>query len=173
KGFFLVSVDFRVEERPDNQVAVIFEVRENSKVEVRRIDFVGNEKVPDEELKDAMFTKEGNYLSFLTGAGTYREEVFERDLHAISGVYYDRGYINVQVDRPTVAISPDMRWITITIPVEEGEQYSIGEIDFSGDILTTKEELRELMRVEPGQIFSRSKLQDDLQRMTRLYHDEA
>lgn len=173
KGFFLVSVDYRVEERPDNQVAVIFEVSENAKVQVRRIDFVGNEQVPDSVLKAAMFTKEGNYLSFLTGAGTYREEVFERDLHAISGVYYDRGYINVQVDRPTVAISPDMRWITITIPVEEGEQYSIGEIDFSGDILTTKEELRELMRVEPGQIFSRSKLQDDLQRMTRLYHDEA
>lgn len=173
KGFFLVAVDYRVEERPDNQVAVFFEVRENAKVEVRRIDFVGNEKVPDAELKAAMFTKEGNFLSFLTGAGTYREEVFERDVHAISGVYYDQGYINVRVDKPTVAISPDMRFITITIPVEEGEQYAVGEIAFSGDILTTEEELAERMQVETGQIFSRSRLQQDIQRMTRIYHDEA
>ena len=173
KGFFLVSVDYRVEERPDNQVAVIFEVRENAKVEVRRIDFVGNVNVPDDDLKDAMYTKEGNFLSFLTGAGTYREEVFERDLYAISGVYYDRGYINVRVDRPTVAISPDMRFITITIPVEEGEQYAVGSIDFSGDILTTKEDLASRMEVKTGQIFSRSKLQADIQRLTRLYHDEA
>ncbi|MFO7155165.1 MAG: outer membrane protein assembly factor BamA [Pseudomonadota bacterium] len=173
KGFFLVSVDYRVEERPDNQVAVIFEVQENSKVRVQRIEFVGNEKVGDEELKAAMFTKEGNYLSFLTGAGIYREEVFERDLHAISGVYYDQGYINVRVDRPTVEISPDMQSISITIPVEEGEQYSIGQLAFSGDILTTEEDLLQLLTVKEGEIFSRSRLQEDIQRITRLYHDEA
>lgn len=173
KGFFLVSVDYRIEERPDNQVAVVFDVQENSKVRVLRIDFVGNEKVTDDELKEAMYTKEGNYLSFLTGAGTYREEVFERDIHAISGVYYDQGYINVRVDRPTVSISPDMQSISITIPVEEGEQYSVGTIGFSGDILTTEEDLAQRLTVKQGQIFSRSKLQADIQRITRLYHDEA
>ena len=173
KGFFLVSVDYRVEERPDNQVAVIFEVQENSKVRVQRIEFVGNEHVSDEELKAAMLTKEGNYLSFLTGAGIYRDEVFERDLHAITGVYYDRGFINVRIDRPTVEISPDMQSIQITIPVEEGEQFFIGRLGFSGDILTTEEDLLKLLSVREGEVFSRSRLQEDIQRITRLYHDEA
>ena len=47
-----------------------------------------------------MVTKEGGFLSFLTGEGTYREEVFQRDLAVIQAAYYDRGFINVRVDKP-------------------------------------------------------------------------
>lgn len=173
KGFYLVSVTHEVEELPDNQVDVIFVVEENAKVQVRSIDFLGNEQVDDDLLLDAMYTKVGSFLSFLSGAGTYREEIFQRDLQAITGVYFDHGYINARVDNPTVSISPDMKWISISIPVEEGEQYSIGSIDFSGDILTTKEDLEAVTRVRPGEIFSRSRLQADIQAITKIYQDQA
>lgn len=173
KGFYLASVDFRTVEMPDNQVDLIFVVSENAKVVVRRIDFLGNEKISSSELHGAMFTKEGDYLSFLTGAGIYREEIFQRDLAAISGVYYDNGFINVQVGTPTIALSPDKKWISISIPIEEGEQYDIGEVSFAGDILTTEEDLRKLIRVETGQIFSRSRIQEDILALTQLYQDDA
>jgi outer membrane protein insertion porin family len=173
KGFFLVAVTHEVVELPDNQVDVVFVVEENAKIEVRSIDFLGNEKVDSDLLLDAMFTKVGGFLSFLSGAGTYREEIFERDLQAITGVYFDNGYINARIDTPTVAISPDMKWISISIPVQEGEQYSIGNISFSGDILTTEEDLEGVTRVRSGEIFSRSRLQADIQAITKIYQDEA
>ena len=173
KGFFLASVAYRLEEQPDNQVDVIFVVSENSKVMVESIKFLGNEKISADELKEPMITKEGDFLSFLTGAGTYREEIFQRDIQVAQGVYYDNGYINVKFGKPVVALTPDKKSIFITIPVEEGEQYSIGTIDFAGDILTTKEDLAKLMTVRSGEIFSRSKLQADIQSFTNLYQDEA
>ena len=67
-----------------------------------------------------MVTQEGGFLSFLTGEGTYREEVFQRDLAIIQAAYYDRGFINVKVEKPTVALSPDKRLIYITIKIDRG-----------------------------------------------------
>ena len=74
-----------------------------------------------------MLTKEGGFLSFLTGEGTYREEMFQRDLAVIQGAYYDRGFINVRVEKPIVQISADKRYIYITLRIDEGEPYNIGK----------------------------------------------
>ena len=67
-----------------------------------------------------MITQEGSYFGFLTGEGTYREEAFQRDLAIIEAAYYDRGFINVKVEKPTVALSPDKRLIYITVKIDRG-----------------------------------------------------
>ena len=70
KGFFLADVTYELKDMPNNTVALTFVVLERSKIEVSRISFIGNEKIPDEELKGIMETREGGFLSFLTSSGT-------------------------------------------------------------------------------------------------------
>lgn len=171
KGFNLAEVSHRIEERPDNQVDVVFVVNEHAKVQVKQIRILGNEHVPREDLLSAMQTQEGGLLSFMTGAGAYREEVFQRDLFLIQGVYAERGYVYAKVSRPSVTLSPDKRSIFITIRIEEGDQYRIGKIDFSGELIHDKAELHELIKVEPGELFARSKIQKDLFAVADLYKD--
>ncbi|MFN7131825.1 MAG: outer membrane protein assembly factor BamA, partial [Myxococcales bacterium] len=173
KGFFLAEVKETIEPVDNNEVIVWFDVNERAKVEVRRITFVGNEKVPDKDLKEVMQTEEGNFLSFITNAGTYREEVFQRDLAALQGVYYDRGFIHVKVGNPKVSLSADSRSLYLTIPISEGEQYNIGAIDFSGDLLTEKADLQARMTVTSGELFNRTKLQRDILALTDVYHDQG
>ncbi len=173
KGFYLAEVSYEIREVGPGEVDVVFVVDEHAKVVVKEIRFLGNEKIPAGDLKAAMLTQEGDFFSFLTGSGTYREDVFARDLQLAQGVYYDNGYINVKFGKPTTALSADKQFLYITIPVEEGEQFSIGKVDFAGDILTTKEDLFAKMSTESGQIFSRSRLQRDIQALTDVYHDEA
>jgi outer membrane protein insertion porin family len=130
-------------------------------------------KVPVEDLKGAMFTREGGLLSFLTSEGNYREEVFQRDLIILQSAYYDRGFINVKIDKPQIAISPDKRYIYITIKVEEGEPHKIGKLDFSGDLLASKEKLHSLMISREGEVFNRSKLSRDIAAITDIYLDQG
>jgi outer membrane protein insertion porin family len=174
KGFFLAEVTWKLEKIPEtNQVDVVFVIREHSKVQVRQITFVGNEKVPASELKEVMVTKEAGLLSFISGEGTYREEMFQRDLAMIQAAYYDRGFVNVKVEKPLVTISPDKRDIFVTIHIDEGEQYRIGKLDFSGDLLVAKERLAELMSSKEGTLFNRSELSRDIQKITDVYYDEG
>ena len=171
KGYYLADVTSRIDERPDNQVDVVYVIDERAKVQVKEVRFLGNAHVPDGDLLAVMQTRPGGYLSFLSSVGTYREEAFQHDLQGVQAVYLDRGYVNVKVGTPSVAISPDKRFLYVTIPVEEGEQYQIGEIAFSGQLLGREPMLRRIVRTRRGEIFSRTRIQQDLFAVGDVYHD--
>ena len=42
--------------------------------------------------------------------------------------YYDEGYLNVHVGTPRVSMTPDRRYIDISIPIDEGPRYTIGRV---------------------------------------------
>jgi len=171
KGFYLAEVTSRVEEKPDNQVVVVFVVNERAKVQVRRVHFVGNEHIPKEEILPYMQTQEGSFLAFLSSAGTYKEEAFQRDLQAIQAVYLEKGYVNVKVGKPAIALSPDRTALFISIPIEEGEQYTIGKVDFSGELLGMRPFLSQLLQSNSGELFVRSRVGHDLFAVADFYKD--
>jgi outer membrane protein insertion porin family len=171
KGFYLAEVSFRLEDRPDNQVVVVLVVNERAKVQVRRIHFVGNDNIPKEEILPYMQTQEGSFLAFLSSAGTYKEEAFQRDLQAIQAVYLEKGYVSVKVGKPTIALSPDRTMLFISIPVEEGEQYTVGKLDFSGELLGMRPFLPQLLQSAQGALFVRSKVGHDLFAVADFYKD--
>jgi len=173
KGFYLAEVKERIEELPDNQVAVRYVVDEKAKVMVKEIRFVGNARLSTETLKAAMLTQEGGLLSAFNSSGTYREDMFQRDLAALQAAYLDDGYVNVKVGKPTLALSPDRRYLYVTIPVEEGEQFRIGKIDFGGELLEEEPRLRKLLQTKSGNLFSRTKLGNDLFAAGDVYKDKG
>ena len=175
KGFFLAEVKHELKPvgTEGNEVELVFNINEHPKVMVKEIIFLGASKVPVEELKAVMATQEGGYLSFLTSQGTYREEMFQRDLQVIQMAYFDRGFINIRVDKPIVTLSPDKRNITITLRVEEGETYKVGKLDFSGDLLVGKDVLKRLMTSQEKATFNRSLLARDIQAITDVYYDSG
>ncbi len=173
KGFYMAEVTYEVKRDTSSTVDVWFHVSEHAKVEVRRVNFVGNTAIPDAQLRDVISTHEGNILSFMTSAGTYREDVFQRDLLLIQAHYWDRGYVQVKVGNPLVELSPDKQSMYITISVEEGPQYRLGKVDVTGELLAPREYFLQRVSVKSGEIFNRSKLSDDLQKLTDYYKDRG
>jgi len=171
KGYFLAEVSSRVEDRPDNQVDVVFVVNEQAKVQVKEVRFIGNAHVPDDDLHKVMQTRVGGLLSFMSDAGTYRDEALQRDLQSVQALYLDRGYVTVKVATPAVALSPDRRFIYVTIPIEEGERYTIGKIAFEGQLLDQEPKLRKLLKTRSGEFFSRADVAADLFAMGDVYKD--
>jgi len=171
KGFYLAEVSWRLDPQPDNQTNVVFVVNEHAKVQVRQVNILGNAHVAKDELTPYMQTQEGGYLSFLNSQGTYKEEGFQRDLQAIQFIYGDKGYLYAKVGKPAVQMSPDKRWLYISLHVDEGEQYRAGKIDFSGELLEQTPLLERLVQVTPGMIFARSKVAKDIQNLQDVYKD--
>ena len=173
RGFYMAEVDYELRRDSPGQVDVYFRVRENSKVEVRRVDFTGNKHVSDQELRDVMMTQAGDLFSLLTSSGTYREDVFQRDIMLIQAYYFDRGYINVKVAEPRLELSADKRSLYISISIDEGESYRVGSIDIKGDLLEKPEDIIGRLQVKPGEIFNRSKVAQDVQTIAELYKDKG
>lgn len=184
KGFYLADVTYHVEEVPGqpDEVSVVFEITENAKVMVRQITLIGNKAIDAKTIKGSIQTREGNALSWLTQAGTYKEEHFQTDLMRIQALYYDRGYVTVRLGDPKATLSQDRRYIYLTVPITEGEQYNIGTISFGGQVelandagkvVVDEAMLRKRLTVKSGEIFSRSKLFEDIQRVTDAYRDQG
>lgn len=184
KGFYLAEISFRTVavERVEHEVDVVFDIVENAKVMVKGISFVGNRFLSDEKIKSVLQTREGGELSWLTQSGTYKEEFFETDLFRIQALYYDNGFVAVKVGEPTATISPDRRFIYLSVPITEGERYDIGEVNFSGEVelknddgkvIVSEERLRKRLTIASGETFNRTKLFQDIQSVTDAYRDQG
>ena len=112
KGFFLAKIEPKVEDiKKDESVKVTFNIKENDKVKVKKVTFLGNRRIKDGTLKDRMFTKEGGYFSFLSGSGSYKQDAFDRDMQILRFLYFNEGYVQVKIDRPQVYVTPDRKTI--------------------------------------------------------------
>ena len=173
EGHFLAEVDFEIstrEDRPDLAV-ITFQIQEYSEVQVKRVTFLGNEAIPERELRGVMATREGNFLSFFTEMGSFQEENFEEDLQRLMAYYYDHGYVQVQVGMPTLRLSPDKRHLYITVRIEEGAQHFTGDVDIQGDLLDDRENLLAMTSIGDEEVFRYSRMQQDLMQLQRFYQD--
>jgi outer membrane protein insertion porin family len=172
KGYYLADVRYEIKlNEASNEAVVTFNIAENDKIQVKRINIIGAKVIPADDLKSVMQTKEGGPFSWLSGSGSFREAVFERDVQALGLYYGTKGYIRARFGRPEVTVSPDKKYIYITFFVEEGEQYFVGNVEFSGDLLYSRDELREGLQLIPGEVFNTETLHRETLRYTEKYSD--
>lgn len=173
EGYYLAGVEYEVTEVNEAEVDVIFIIDEHSKVEIREVSFIGNEKIPDSELRSIIQTSKGGALSFLSDGGVYQEEMFERDLLMITAYYYDRGFINVKIGTPQIRLSRDKKYMYLSIPIDEGPVFEVGAIDFKGDMIGDKGAYYSRLTIKPGANFNRSKVGQDIVRLNDYYKDRG
>jgi outer membrane protein insertion porin family len=173
EGYYLAEVDTRTQESGKNGIRVTFTVKEGDKVLIKKITFEGNKVFSPRQLRKQMETKQKWFLSWITGAGTYKEEVLKNDVNRIADLYFNNGYINVKVGEPKVTLLPDKSGLLVTIGISEGDQFRTGSIDFKGDLLESKEELLRNVKLKPGDIFSREVLRGDIFTLTDVYADKG
>lgn len=172
-GYYVADVQYRTEELGENQVKLVFEISENEKVMVKNITFLGNTVYSDEKLKGLLQTKEGSWSSWLSSGGTFKEDMLKGDMDILSSYYLNNGYIQVKFEDPRVFLTPDKRWIYITIRIEEGKKFNIGKVDFKGDILNSADNLFKNVKIKEGEVFSRDRLRQDIISLTDLYGDKG
>lgn len=181
EGYFLASVRYELSELENNEVEVRFIIDEGEEVAVRSVRFVGNENLSPEDIQSFMRTSATGFFSFIASDDTFNRQYFEEDVQRIQALYYDRGYLAVEVGTPKVDLTPDRQHIDISIPIKEGPRFRIGrlsiaEVNEDGEEVEPiggRRKLRELLDIEPDDWFSRSSIAQSLLSITRVYRDEG
>ena len=180
KGYFLAEAESAIKSERNNEVTLTFTIVEHEEVSVRRVTFLGNESISEEELRSIMFTGQSSILNFGSG-GPFRQDAFERDIAIINAMYYDKGFLSVQIHTPRVMLTPDRTGIEVSITIEEGPRFKIrqlrvydrGEDGRERDALVDRKELREMLRAQSGDFFNRAQLLEDLGAVRTLYRDHG
>ena len=153
---------------------VSFTITDGPKAQIKEIDFVGNEKFSDGELRGQLkkVKPKGFWnLSWMGGKSTWTEEKWSGDREdpgdasRLQDFFLNRGYVMARVGQPKIVYLEDKkaesgkkpkRYMKLEIPVTEGDQYRVGEIKFEGLTVFREEAVRTLFKLHPD---------DDLQRL--------
>ncbi|SDG91138.1 Beta-barrel assembly machine subunit BamA [Pseudomonas benzenivorans] len=173
QGRYSAEIETEVIPQPRNRVALKININEGSVAAIQHINVVGNSVFPDEDLIDLFELKTTNWLSFFKNDDKYAREKLSGDLERLRSYYLDRGYINMDISSTQVSITPDKKHVYITVNVDEGQKYSVREVKLSGDLKVPEEEVRALLLVKEGQVFSRKVMTTTSELITRRLGNEG
>jgi outer membrane protein insertion porin family len=76
-------------------------------------------------------------------------------LEKLRSYYMDRGYANFQIESTQVTIAPEKDDMFITVNVNEGDVFKVSEIKLAGTMVVPEAQLRKLLLIQAGDVFSR------------------
>jgi len=158
RGLYAAQVQTTVTPLERNRVGVNFAVNEGGVAKIRSINIVGARAFKEKELLDLMVLRTPGWLTWYTKHDQYSRQKLSADLETLRSYYLNRGYLDFNIDSTQVSITPDKRDIYITINITEGERYTVSDIRIGGQMLVPVAELRALVKLKPGEVFSREKL---------------
>jgi outer membrane protein insertion porin family len=188
KGYNQVQVSYKIDTNEEyGRSVVTFIISEGDRAYVTEVDFVGNAHLTTKELRKILKTRKKNLFSFINKSGLFKEDDFKEDLTNLRTYYNSKGYIDMEV-KDVKYEYPGPGLMKVTITVFEGIQYTVGKIDFDGNTIFTKQQLRffngvKVVRMDEGKVYSPRAytpekkepnpelptLENDIQRITDLY----
>ena len=169
-GYYDATVIPVIQSTGEDKSTLTFYIKEGPLARIKQVDFVGNHKIPADELRGGISTQKYKFFtSWLSGTGAYKKDEIPNDIERIKDVYANKGFLNAKVGMPEVVLSDDKEWFHITFPVSEGEEYQLGELEFTGNEEFTDEELKATLEARSGDVFQRQVIREEVERITDLY----
>jgi outer membrane protein insertion porin family len=169
KGFFESELEYKIIPFYEtNEIDIEITVIEGHSGHISKICFTGLDKEDESAILSMIMTKKYNFFtSWITGMGTYHEEILEHDKLIIVNYLQNQGYANAQV-HIQVKESQDGR-IEIHINAIKGETFYFGNIDISDNHLLTEEQIKKVLLIHPKDKYSFQNLHDSMQKIKDLY----
>ncbi len=171
KGFYLTRVTFALEKAGSNDVTLKYIVTEGGVLQVSDVAVIGNRFFSDAELIQKLASQPFTRTSAYGSSSLFKDDFIKNDLGYLNYIYRDNGFAEVQVGKPIQVLDPDRNFVKITYKLTEGIQYNVGNVDVTGDLLFTKEELFKVMKLKPGKLFRYSQFTHDIEMLNDKYGD--
>ncbi len=170
-GKYSARVDVKATQLDADRVQVDIEISEGAPAKIRSINLIGNRDFSDQDLLDEFKLVPTDDAWF--GSDKYSSTKLSGDLETLKSFYLDQGYVRFNVDSKQVTITPDKKDINIAINMHEGEQYRIKEIKLTGDLIVPEQELKALLTLRDGDVFSRKDITASIKLMNHRLGDEG
>ena len=157
-GKYGASVEILELNRPRNTIEISVEIDEGDNARIAKIRILGNEIFTDEELLDTFELKEGSFFSFLSNDNQYSREKLTGDIESLEAFYFNRGYLKFSIESSQVSLSRDKKSIFITFNINEGNQYTINDVNVVGDVPIDENIYLPLLESQKGLIYSQAQI---------------
>ncbi|UZD91939.1 outer membrane protein assembly factor BamA [Cognatishimia activa] len=167
-GRIAARVTPRIIRRSENRADLVFEIFEGSLAEIERLSFVGNRVYSDRRLRRELDTKQAGLLRAVVKRDTLVEDRIEFDKQLLRDFYQSRGYVDFRVTGVNAELARERDAYFITFNVEEGQQFTFGEITVTSDLPEVDvETFEKTLKVRSGKTYSPLHVESAISRMER------
>lgn len=160
RGKYGVNITTTVTPLERNRIGINFNVEEGVAARIKQINLVGAKSFKESELLGKFELTTPGILTWYTKNDQYSRQKLSADLEKLKSFYMNQGYLEFNVESTQVSISPDKQDVYITVNLNEGERYQVSSVKLAGDFALPEDELKKLVTVKPGDVFSRERLND-------------
>ncbi|MBP5986880.1 MAG: outer membrane protein assembly factor BamA [Azonexus sp.] len=160
RGKYAAAITTTVTPLERNRVGINFNIEEGAAAKIKQINIVGAKAFSDKELRGLFELTTPTWLSWYTKNDQYSRQKLSADLEKVKSFYMNQGYLEFAVESTQVSISPDKQDVYITANVIEGERYQVSSVKLAGDFSIPEDELKKLVTVKAGDVFSRDRLNE-------------
>ena len=153
----------------EKRLGIDIDLSEGNKYYIRNVSWVGNSVHETEELQRMFGVNKGDTYdkkSMHKRLGIGKEENPE-DM-SIKSLYQNDGYLMSQIEPAEVIIAPDS--IDLELKVFEGKQFTINNVDISGNQRVDDEVIRRELYTRPGELYNRALLMQTIRTLGTMGH---
>jgi len=177
EGYTDATVEVVREDVSRHRVSLFFSIDPGLRSRIKEIHFEGNTVMKDGRLRKIMKETSEHWVgSLFTSHDVYYPTRLQGDLESIVAEYKKKGYLDIRIGEPRLddlgkSEKKERRWVSLTIPINEGPLYTLGDVKFSGNEVFSSPELRILVPVQPGEMVNDSLVQLGRSRIENVYGD--
>ena len=166
EGYPYVSVSTDVQPNPkDSNVDLIIRVDEGSQIKVGEIEVVGAQAFSGDKIASQMKeNKKGD---------KYKPDQLDDDLKAIEDFYHDEGYLKAVVLGHEEKLNEEKKRVSITLKINEGVKYTLGNVQFRGNILFDDSDLLKVFKLKKGDLLRKKDFDEGTKNMRTMYADKG
>ncbi|MCX5715618.1 MAG: outer membrane protein assembly factor BamA [Candidatus Omnitrophica bacterium] len=169
RGYQRVEASYKIDvDKDKNTAAITITIDEKTRVKIHRLNFSGNRNIASKKLAKAISTRADSLFT----SGYFKEDTFQTDLEKIKGLYENAGFLDAKVDHK-IEYDKAGRWMDITIIIEEGKKYLIGDIAINGNVVFPVREVRSKLKMVSTKPFSSMGLRQDTAEIQQFYYQKG
>ena len=146
------------------RVDILIPIEEGESYKLGAITFSGNKAYTNVKALRAQFA--------LKDGETFNATVFSKGLDNLRKAYGEGGYINF-VGTPQPTFDKANHTISMNVDIDEGKQFYVSRIEFSGNSITRDKVVRREMMIEEGQVYNSRLVDLSLLRLNQLNYFEV
>ncbi|RMG33684.1 MAG: outer membrane protein assembly factor BamA [Gammaproteobacteria bacterium] len=173
QGKYGVKIKTTVTPLERNRVAIDIDVTEGETARIKGINIIGNKAFDEDDLLDEFKLSTGGWFSRFTKDDQYSRQKLAGDLETLRSFYLDRGYVNFKVKSTQVTITPDKKDIYVTINIDEGDVFTLSDIQLAGDYVGKPEDYFPLIHLRRGEPFNRKAVVESSDRISAMLSDQG
>jgi len=185
EGYRAAQIAYTIEDISPKEKKVVFHIAEGGKIKIDEIDFEGNHAFSDGKLRHSLkkLTQSSWYKFWAGKKAIFSEQVWEEAKDNLRKFYLNHGYKDVKIGKPRLKMEArhpeaenpkDKKYrLTLIVPVEEGEQYTLGDLKIKGATVFPTDKLKMAFHVHPGKIYSFKDIDKGMEAVRNLYQNRG